>query len=102
MRMLNPPHPGAFVKTEVIDPLDLTVAAAAVVLGDRGDCRCHPPVARLTPGTERADTLTFRSSRDVATRQCDENDQQRGVLQRGVLRRFGRCRDGGLGGGSLR
>ena len=33
MRMLNPPHPGAFVKTEVIDPLDLTVAAAAVVLG---------------------------------------------------------------------
>ena len=33
MRMLNPPHPGAFVKTEVIDPLGLTVAAAAAVLG---------------------------------------------------------------------
>ena len=27
MRMLNPPHPGAFVKTEVIEPLGLTVAA---------------------------------------------------------------------------
>ena len=33
MRLLNPPHPGAFVKTEVIDPLGLTVAAAAAVLG---------------------------------------------------------------------
>ena len=33
MRMLNPPHPGAFVKTEVIKPLSLTVAAAAKVLG---------------------------------------------------------------------
>ena len=33
MRMLNPPHPGAFVKTEVIEPHGLTVAAAAKVLG---------------------------------------------------------------------
>ena len=33
MRMLNPPHPGAFVRTEVLDPLGLTVAAAATALG---------------------------------------------------------------------
>ena len=33
MRMLNPPHPGAFVRTEVIEPHGLTVAAAAKVLG---------------------------------------------------------------------
>ncbi len=33
MRMLNPPHPGSFVKTEVIEPLGLTVSAAAAVLG---------------------------------------------------------------------
>lgn len=33
MRMLNPPHPGAFVRTEVIEPLGLTVTAAAVALG---------------------------------------------------------------------
>ena len=33
MRMLNPPHPGAFVKTEVIEPHGLTVAAAAKALG---------------------------------------------------------------------
>ena len=33
MRMLNPPHPGEFVKTEVIQPLGLTVKAAADTLG---------------------------------------------------------------------
>ena len=33
MRMLNPPHPGEFVKTEIIEPLGLTVSAAASVLG---------------------------------------------------------------------
>ena len=27
MRMFNPPHPGAFVRTEVIEPLGLTVSA---------------------------------------------------------------------------
>ena len=32
MRMFNPPHPGAFVKTEVIEPLGLTVSAAAEAL----------------------------------------------------------------------
>ena len=33
MRMLNPPHPGAFVRTEVIEPLGLTVSGAATALG---------------------------------------------------------------------
>ena len=33
MRMLSPPHPGAFIATEVIKPLGLSVAGAAVVLG---------------------------------------------------------------------
>jgi len=33
MRMLNPPHPGAFVKTEVVEAHGLTVAAAARVPG---------------------------------------------------------------------
>jgi addiction module HigA family antidote len=33
MRMLNPPHPGDFIKTEIIDPLGLSVTAAAEVLG---------------------------------------------------------------------
>jgi addiction module HigA family antidote len=29
MRMLNPPHPGSFIRTEVIEPLGLSVSAAA-------------------------------------------------------------------------
>jgi addiction module HigA family antidote len=33
MRMQNPPHPGAFLATEVIKPLGLSIGAAAMVLG---------------------------------------------------------------------
>ncbi len=33
MRMLNPPHPGDFIRTEIVAPLGLPVAAAAKVLG---------------------------------------------------------------------
>ena len=32
MRMLNPPHPGDFIRTEIIDQRGLTVTAAARVL----------------------------------------------------------------------
>ena len=32
MRMLNPPHPGDFIRTEVIAPRGLSVTAAASVL----------------------------------------------------------------------
>jgi len=31
--MRNPSHPGAFVRTEILGPLDLTVTSAAKVLG---------------------------------------------------------------------
>jgi addiction module HigA family antidote len=31
--MRNPPHPGAFIRTEILDPHGLTVTAAAAVLG---------------------------------------------------------------------
>jgi antitoxin HigA-1 len=33
MPMLNPPHPGEFIRTEIIQPLGLTVTAAAEALG---------------------------------------------------------------------
>lgn len=33
MRMKNPPHPGRIVRQECIEPLKLTVTAAAKVLG---------------------------------------------------------------------
>ena len=32
-RMKNPAHPGAFIKHEIIEPLELTVTAAAKALG---------------------------------------------------------------------
>jgi addiction module HigA family antidote len=32
MPMKNPPHPGDFIRTEIIEPADLTVTAAAVAL----------------------------------------------------------------------
>ena len=32
-RLKKPPHPGGFVKTEIIEPLGLTVTAAATALG---------------------------------------------------------------------
>jgi len=32
-RMLNPPHPGLFIREEIIDAHGLTVTAAAAVLG---------------------------------------------------------------------
>jgi addiction module HigA family antidote len=32
MPMLKPPHPGEFIRTEIIEPLGLTVTAAAEVL----------------------------------------------------------------------
>lgn len=33
LRLKNPPHPGGFVKTEIIEPMELTVTEAAAVLG---------------------------------------------------------------------
>lgn len=33
MPMHSPPHPGEFIRTEIIEPLDLTVSAAAKILG---------------------------------------------------------------------
>ena len=33
MRMKNPPHPGDFIRTEIISPANLTVTAAAEALG---------------------------------------------------------------------
>lgn len=32
-RLKNPPHPGSFVRTEIVEPLGLSVTAAAEVLG---------------------------------------------------------------------
>lgn len=33
IRLKNPPHPGQFVRTEIVEPLALSVTSAAAVLG---------------------------------------------------------------------
>lgn len=32
-RLKNPPHPGGFVRTEIVEPMELSVTAAAQALG---------------------------------------------------------------------
>jgi addiction module HigA family antidote len=43
--MQNPPHPGQFIRTEVIEPLGLSVTAAAKVL-----CISRPTLSSLLNG----------------------------------------------------
>ena len=62
--MLNPPHPGAFVKTEVIEPLDLSVAAAAAVLGVS-----HPALSTFLNGRSNlSGTMALRIERAFGVR----------------------------------
>ena len=86
MRMLNPPHPGAFIRTEVIEPLGLTVAGAAAALGVS-----RPALSALLNGRAdlsgtmalriekafgvRMDTLMrMQASYDIARARQREND----------------------------
>ena len=86
MRMLNPPHPGAFIRTEVIEPLGLTVAGAAAALGVS-----RPALSALLNGRAdlsgtmalriekafgvRMDTLMrMQASYDIARARRREND----------------------------
>ena len=86
MRMLNPPHPGAFIRTEVIEPLGLTVAGAATALGVS-----RPALSALLNGRAdlsgtmalriekafgvRMDTLMrMQASYDIARARQREND----------------------------
>ena len=45
MRMYNPPHPGVFLKEEVIQPLKLTITTASRILGVT-----RPAVSKLLNG----------------------------------------------------
>ncbi len=45
MRMYNLPHPGVFLKEEVVDPLNLTVTIASKILGVT-----RPALSRLLNG----------------------------------------------------
>ncbi len=45
MRMHNPPHPGVFLREEVIEPLGLTITTASKVL-----CVTRPALSNLLNG----------------------------------------------------
>ena len=85
MRMLNPPHPGDFIRTEIIEAAGLTVTAAAVALGVS-----RPTLSSLLNGNAglsgdmalriekafgvRMDTLMrMQSSYDIAQTRMREN-----------------------------
>ena len=61
MRMLNPPHPGDFIRTEVIEPPGLTVTAAAVpgpgafarTRGSQSNVVEYPGPAKNPPAAEK-------------------------------------------------
>ena len=51
-RMRNPVHPGEFIRAEILEPLDLTVTAAAQVLKSRGPrSRACSTARRISPAT---------------------------------------------------
>ncbi len=91
MRMLNPPHPGDFIRSEVVEPLGLTVTDAARVLGVtrsalsnllNGHASLSPEMAlRIEKAFgPRMDTLMrMQASYDIAQtrRREDEIDVQR-------------------------
>lgn len=56
MRMKNPAHPGGFVKSEIIEPLGLSVTEAARVLG----VRCSALSALLNERVDLSPLMAIR------------------------------------------
>jgi len=55
MPMRNPPHPGDFIRTEIIEPAGLSVTAAAAALRWPGlRCRACLTARPTFPGTWRS------------------------------------------------
>jgi addiction module HigA family antidote len=63
-RLANPPHPGDFLRTEIIDPLGLSVTEAADILGIT-----RPALSALLNGRANLSTemaLRFEKAFDVS------------------------------------
>ncbi|MEP0324483.1 HigA family addiction module antitoxin [Bauldia litoralis] len=85
-RLKNPPHPGGFVRTEIIEPLGLSVTAAAQALGVTRPALSSLLNERSSLSPEmalriekafgvRMDTLMrMQSSYDIARARLREND----------------------------
>ena len=63
IRMKNPTHPGGFVKSEIIEPLGLSVTDAALALGVTPACALGAAERASAPLTRNgaADRKGFRS-----------------------------------------
>lgn len=77
MRMHRPTHPGCFIREEIIEPLQLTVSAAARVLGvsrpavsnllnGHADLRRHGHATREGLGVSMDTLLRMQLSHDIA------------------------------------
>jgi addiction module HigA family antidote len=85
MPMKNPPHPGDLIRTEIVEPLGLTVTRAAEVLGVRratlsdllnGNARLSPDMAlRIEKafGVGMDHLLRMQLAYDVAQARRHEN-----------------------------
>ncbi len=84
-RMKNPSHPGAFIKAEIITPLDLSVTDAAKALGVtrpalsavlNGRAALSPQMALRVEkafGPTMDTLLRMQTSHDIAAARRDEN-----------------------------
>jgi addiction module HigA family antidote len=85
MSMKNPPHPGELIRTEIVEPLGLTVTRAAEVLGVRratlsdllnGNARLTPEMAlRIEKafGTGMDHLLRMQLAYDIAQARRNES-----------------------------
>ena len=76
MRMLNPPHPGDFIRTEIIQPRGLSVTAAAQVLQVSRPALSGEMALRIEKAFGvRMDTLMrMQASHDIARTRNRENE----------------------------
>lgn len=85
-RLFNPPHPGDFIRTEILAPLGLSVTAAAAVLGVtrpalsallNGRAALSPEMAQrleMAFGVSMDTLLRMQTSYDIATQRARGGD----------------------------
>ena len=83
IRMKNPAHPGGFVKSEIIEPLGLSVTAAAQALGvTRATLSTllneHSQLSSDRKGVRRPDGHTHADAEQL--RYCSSPEARRGDL----------------------
>ena len=75
IRMKSPAHPGGFIKHEIIEPLALTVTAAARALGVTR-AAAHPPCSTNAPACSPEMALRVEKSRRRLDGYADADAEQ--------------------------